>query len=191
MKSLSVALIVALLSSETQAVQNLNSQQLSINIDSLVVKTGEGEGGNAKTMSKTIVTGNFANINCASQCCACSGSSCGGCDCPCTGGASAGPAGGQSIERIVADAIGEKKEIEKMVDRFREVMKGGDTDKAISDAKDAAEKAKDAADDAKDDAGAKKVADAAGKAADTIGKAGKDAADAAGKDGKKEEKKAL
>ena len=186
MKSFSLIAIVALLSGETQAVQSLNSVQLSVNIDSLVIKEGQGEGGNAKTVSKTIVTGNFAGINCATSCCACSGSSCGSCNCPCTGGASAGPAGGQSIERIVADAIGEKKEIEKMVDRFREVMKGGDADKAISDAKDAAEKAKDAADDAKDDAGAKKVGDAAAKAGEKIEKAGKEAADAAGK---KEEKK--
>ena len=185
--------IAALLASETQAIQNLNSQQLSVTVDSLIVKEGQGEGGNGKTIAKTIVAGNFASVNCATECCACSGSQCGKCNCPCTGGANAGPVGGKSIERIVADAIGEKKEIEKMVDKFRETMKGGDADKAISDAKDAAEKAKDAADDAKDEAATKKVADAAAKAGEKIEKAGKEAADAAGKkegdgkDGKKEE----
>ena len=71
--------IAALLASETQAIQNLNNQQLSVTIDSLIVKEGQGEGGNGKTIAKTIVGGNFANVKCATECCACSGAKCGSC----------------------------------------------------------------------------------------------------------------
>ena len=75
MKSSIIAVIAALLISETQGI--------SITVDSLIVKEGQGEGGNAKTMAKTIIGGNFANTNCATSCCACSGAQCGGCPCPC------------------------------------------------------------------------------------------------------------
>ena len=98
-------------------------------MDSLAYQVGANSGSNIKTVSKTVVGANAqgvcAGINCATQCCATSNKSD---PCGCSGGSSA-KIGSQSIERIVADAIGEKKEIEKMVDHYKEVMKGGELDR--------------------------------------------------------------
>jgi hypothetical protein len=106
-------------------------------LDSLAWQVGAntGSNNNVKTVSKTVVAANAAgvcaNIQCATQCCATANK---GDPCGCSGGAGAA-VGSQSIERIVADAIGEKKEIEKMVDHYKEVMKGGEIDRQIANAK--------------------------------------------------------
>ena len=52
-------------------------------------KSGEGKNTKMVTVAAMNAQGNYAGIQCATQCCACA--SC--CDCPCNGGAGAGAAG--------------------------------------------------------------------------------------------------
>ena len=159
------------------------SSALTINEYKMTDIFSLGDSKHMVTVASMNAEGNYASIQCTSQCCPCA--SC--CDCPCSGGASAGPAG-SSVEQQVIDAVAKQtaqdRKIKEAIEEYKE-KNGIDShvnDKKMEEAKAVAEEAKAAAGAAKEatEAPVKKAeGKAGGKGGKKNGKGGKGGKDAA------------